>query len=238
MAAFTALAPPIPFAFWKSPTVASGTTPPPTPDYMQWKLNDGSGTIADATGNGRTGTLAGTGTSWVTGQDGVASHALNLTGSADVTHTGNGQISYPFTFTAWVKTTSTSAGVVFGQFAHSPAEWYGDYLYVGADGTVSAGSANNNVFVGPGSGTVNDGNWHLLAGVWTSSTLRSVYVDGVFLTSDPTALTPTLIDSLCLGASFRSSVDNFFTGTVDDVRIYSSALSTAQILAIYNAGAQ
>ena len=81
---------------------------------------------------------------------------------------------------------------------------------------------------------ITDGQWHHIGFVWDSS-YRFLYVDGVEVAKDTRALTQPLMSSnggLYIGVSKDLDVSSFFSGMIDDVRIYNKALSEEEIAAL------
>ncbi len=79
---------------------------------------------------------------------------------------------------------------------------------------------------------VNDGQWHYIGFVWDGS-YRSLYVDGVMVAEDTTFVAGMLSDGgLYIGASKDLDVGTFFSGLIDDVRVYNVALNAEQIAAL------
>ncbi len=79
-----------------------------------------------------------------------------------------------------------------------------------------------------------DDNWHYFVGTYDGTNIR-FYVDGV-LSTNPI---PCSIAPLASGYTIQIGADqaqNFFDGLIDDVRIYNTALSSAQIKQNYIAG--
>ena len=80
------------------------------------------------------------------------------------------------------------------------------------------------------------GAWHHLAGTYDGSTL-SLYIDGQLATQQvASGAVPVTTDPLAIGnlPGNSSPTHDFFQGNIDDVRIYGSALSAAQITQLYN----
>jgi concanavalin A-like lectin/glucanase superfamily protein len=68
-----------------------------------------------------------------------------------------------------------------------------------------------------------DGRWHRIGVVWDGST-RSLYVDGVLVAED---LQPSIAGSLgglYIGCGTDQSPSTFWSGLIDDVRIYNRAV--------------
>ena len=81
--------------------------------------------------------------------------------------------------------------------------------------------------VGPMLSQVNitDGNWHRIGFVWDGS-YRHLYVDGTEVAKDaaPLASLEEAAGSLYFGAGSTLASGTFFSGLVDDVRIYNRAV--------------
>lgn len=86
--------------------------------------------------------------------------------------------------------------------------------------------------------SVNDGNWHHVVGVRDSGTIK-LYLDGSEIaTGTDNTGNIDISDPLIIGAgqAIGGSVGNFFKGYIDETSIFNYALSSAQILEIYNNG--
>jgi hypothetical protein len=75
---------------------------------------------------------------------------------------------------------------------------------------------------------ITDGNWHRVGFVWDSSH-RTLYVDGVAVAEDTQANLEGSYDGLYLGGGKAMEVGTYWSGMIDDVRIYNQALTTQQI---------
>ena len=73
---------------------------------------------------------------------------------------------------------------------------------------------------------ITDDNWHRIGFVWDSS-CRHVYVDGVEVAQDAAALDPlqSATGGLYIGTAKNLDAATFFSGLIDDVRIYSRAVN-------------
>ena len=78
-----------------------------------------------------------------------------------------------------------------------------------------------------------DGQWHHIGFVWDGS-YRALYVDGIAVAKDTNAQNPlkSATGGLYIGASKDFDVGTFFSGLIDDVRIYNQALTVNEIEAI------
>jgi hypothetical protein len=81
---------------------------------------------------------------------------------------------------------------------------------------------------------VTDGQWHHVGLVYDIDGLqRHLYVDGVEVARDTDMVGPVASDgSLYLGAGKNLDVGSFFSGLIDDVRIYPLALNAEKIEAL------
>jgi hypothetical protein len=80
---------------------------------------------------------------------------------------------------------------------------------------------------------ITDGQWHHVGFVWDGA-YRSLYMDGVEIAKDATAQKPlkSATGGLYIGAGKNLEAGTFFSGLIDDVRIYNVALSAKKIEAL------
>lgn len=150
-----------------------------------------------------------------------------------------------FTLSAWVKAPAQTFGVVISHWQdNSNRSWWlgssnGSNQSLAQISLSGDGSTINKDY--RSSLTVFDSLWHHVAFTWGSSTLK-IYVDGVedtgVATLSDTAMT-TIFNSTAdplIGAQRASGgTPNFnFEGNVDEVSLWSVALSASEISEIYN----
>ena len=82
-----------------------------------------------------------------------------------------------------------------------------------------------------------DTNWHHLVGVFTPSTSLELYFDGQLVDTTPTSISSQYNASNNLQIGARGDSSGFFDGSIDEVGIFNTALTDAEILSIYNATA-
>ena len=105
------------------------------------------------------------------------------------------------------------------------------YVSGGAPGTFSPSP--------PASADVWDGQWHHVAGTYDGATVR-LYVDGVEQGAGNPAATSSINYALADNNVFRiggyrsSCVDFLFSGDIDEVQVFSRALTASEIAAIYS----
>jgi len=83
---------------------------------------------------------------------------------------------------------------------------------------------------------ITDGQWHHVVFVYDMDSLhRRLYVDGVLVAEDTTFVAGMPSDGgLYIGASKDLDAGTFFSGMIDDVRIYNQALSAEEIATLAN----
>ncbi len=98
-------------------------------------------------------------------------------------------------------------------------------------------SAFSGEFQANGGTSVVDGQWHHLAGVYDGSTVR-LYVDGQLDASINAGPVRTTSDPVYIGSRVGRLTDRNWNGWIDEVRIYDTALSEANILYLAQAQPQ
>jgi len=195
-----------------------------------WKFDDRSGNIAaDSSGNAHNGTLLGD-TSWV---DGIAGAALAFDGDGDYVDIGKDQsfdITNQITISAWIKVGAFDREwqtiVAKGDRAwRLQRNWGESTLEFACSGLVVPGTDWGQIF---GSVNVNDGHWHHVAGVYDQEKLY-LYIDGNLDASAEAPGTIRVNDEPVYIGENSQMPNRFWNGLIDDVRIYSYALSTEEI---------
>jgi hypothetical protein len=194
-----------------------------------WKLDETEGEIAYNSINDNHGILSGNPT-WQS-NSGMVAGALQFDGVDDYVRTT--RVLNPsdgaFSVVAWIK------GGDPGQAILSQADGSNWLCLDSVEGCLMTElklSGRNN---GPllSQMCITDNTWHQIGLVWDGS-YRYLYVDGVEVTKDATPL-PSLAsinDGLYFGAGKNLEAGTFFSGLIDDVRIYDKALSTEEIAAL------
>lgn len=202
-----------------------------------WEFNQGKGNIArDSSGKGNDGTIEGA--TWVEGKIGKA---LEFDGIDDYVDCGNNMsldITGAITIEAWVKFTDVSQEYqhilekgpygkggfrIFWNYKGTPHKFY----FATSDGTEHGGYTSRKI--------LQNNVWYHIACV---DTLSEVYF---YLNAQRETLysgTHTITETpynLYIG---KRSNRNFFNGTIDDVRIYSRALTESEIKNHYMASGE
>ncbi|HVV50603.1 MAG TPA: LamG-like jellyroll fold domain-containing protein, partial [Polyangia bacterium] len=221
-----------------------------------WKMDDaaGSSSAADSGPNHLPGAVQGNVT-FVPGAGKQGSGAISLGGAGyirvpfpnNVRGQGTG-IAIPqgnITFSMWFKS-ATSGGVPGAlQVIEGNSAWGGgcDRIVGNGSGSTLDYNAWNEVNMS-GATTVNDGNWHLMTYVLDEHNGFIGYIDGVVDVST-TAATGNCGEGcsgfdwaaeywIGYGAGCRYGA-NYFSGLIDDVRMYDHVLSPTAVQQLYNA---
>ena len=223
------------------PAGGGGGAPVIVSPTAHWRFDELPGaTTAANTAAGNTGTLDGTlsaaGANFVGG--GRAGNALSLDRAAGGFVTVAGFPDFGpgsnFSLVAWVRTTDTTVdSFILGKHSTSPDAGYS--LRVNPAGAV--GRAHFSDIGNPAQGVssttvVNDGNWHQVVAVYSAiSATKRIYVDGAPLEASA-AIQPLVVNTLDFligGVTTGGTPAASFTGSIDDVQVYSRALSDSEI---------
>ena len=191
-----------------------------------YSFNEGSGTtVGDASGTGNNGTTSNT--TWsASGRYGGALSFNGTTSRVNVPNSSSLQLTSAMTLEAWVNPNATTS------------KWR-DVIYKGNDnyyleatssnsskpaGGGTFGGTNANVY-GAAAPTANT--WSYLALTYDGTTLR-LYVNGTLVGSQAkTGAITTSTNQLQIGGD--SLYSQYFSGLIDEVRVYNIALSAAAV---------
>ncbi|MFC7336598.1 LamG domain-containing protein [Haloferula chungangensis] len=208
---------------------------------MHWTLDEASGLEAyDSSGNEIHGTWAGVlgSPGWMPGEgmDGGSVYVSGANADTFINDTFSQVTSTPLTISVWVKTTaSASAGLVY---LGNGATGNSYYVMRTAD-TAARLSARNTTEQRLSGGVINDGEWHHVLGVYASPTERSLYVDGIFVGTQASEVTEVTLTRFGIGGLTRNTPHapvDLFTGELDDVALWDSALSAAEVAGLHGLG--
>lgn len=230
-----------------------------------WMFDEGTGTATlDISPFGNHGTLtnfAATQTAWLPGYNGAGSSVL-FDGVDDyIGLANNGGIPIyrgdgaPFSICFWVKAPAQSAKRVYSE-ANGLAPTGGGALFNIGSGLANQGNDSklmiyirndNGVWIRRNSATtVFDDTWHHVAYVDIAG-IATLYVDGV---PDPASFDyatanggpqsanhgPYTMDTVAVGAVVRNTAVAFLQGQVDELRVFSFALSAAEVSNVFATG--
>jgi len=220
-----------------------------------WWTFDGKNLIsnvADSSGLGNNGYMQGFGATSTAVTQGVSGQGLKFDGRNDYVKTSWTSDTYfsdtTFSVSFWVKSSASGSN--------------GGYCLICKDAISSSGwrirfngAATNRLMVeyrGPGDGgigtnyrvssvSVVDGKWHHVTVINTTNTTViggndiNIYIDGILSQGSLTNNGVYYVSANAIRSGFGGS--GYFNGSLDDVRIYSRALSASEIKQLYNAGA-
>jgi len=135
---------------------------------------------------------------------------------------GNGPLSYECSY----KRTASANGILMYKGTQAPA------LFMGSDGSLAfqsyawSGAVESSVFI-------TDTTWHHVVGTKDASNNWKIYVEGVDRTT--VVASPTTVNT-ATDMRFGTDGTYFANRSLDEVAVYSVALSAATVLAHYNAG--
>jgi prepilin-type N-terminal cleavage/methylation domain-containing protein len=220
----------------------------------EWKLDEGSGTTTNDTWGGlNTGTLtnfdntgAGSGDiitntdGWMTSANCISGGCLRFDGVNDYVSFGSSldlknNVGEDMTISAWIKT--SSYGIIY-----APE----DYCYFHVESVAGADQGKlqvrtyNSHYSLYSTITVNDNKWHQVALVLSRADAKLyIYIDGALNVQDSYQSTWTFgtatAETVKIG---RRGVSAYlpFTGSMDEIRVYTVAIPTSQIKEQYYAG--
>lgn len=218
--------------------------------YWSFNGQDMSGTTAyDRSGAGVTGTL----TNGPVASKGNLGQGVSFDGTDDYVTGSISSLDTPVTLCAWYKPSETSN--IYDNTAQSDVPLMlrtGSALYEAlliylennaASSIIARASAldNSNGSYSTASGTTNlwtyRGQWIHVCGVFTSSTSRTVYLNGVAEATDTATENVNGLTTVYAGVGTDSTAFwGYAKGTVDEARVYNRALSSSEIAALYNQG--
>jgi prepilin-type N-terminal cleavage/methylation domain-containing protein len=209
----------------------------PTGLVGYWPMTEGSGSSSiDQSGSGNTGGWSGTATginSTYYSAGKVGNYAGNFDGSTDIVGVGTNNFplgNAPVSVFAWVNPSSvTGAHTVF---------------YYGKVGTANdafqfALNGNSLLFQTWGSSPqwpvgLTPNTWYFIGFTYSGGTSVTMYINGIPNTVAISQLNLVNSSGAAIGWT-TSGYSSYFSGSIDDVRIYNRALSAAEVQALYNA---
>jgi parallel beta-helix repeat protein len=155
------------------------------------------------------------------GTNGVYSE-VDITNTSGFPTISNGN----YAFEAWIKTNSSKENNTIFAFDTKDPSWYvknGNKLVI-YDG----------VSIESGTGVISDGNWHHVAFVREGTTTNQTkfYLDGTLLSVGTHSSSLVLPSILRIGSS--GGTNDYFNGTIDEIRFYNRTLSSDEISLHYN----
>jgi hypothetical protein len=235
---------PAPVTISTQPVAQPSTSQLPAGLVLYWSFDSGDvtgGIAADQSGNNGAGTFNGT----PVVVSGKLHEALSFNGvNAYVSMNAFADRLTAFynstTLSAWVKTTNASRGeAIFSKFSAADSG-AGYILRTNARGTVELTLGGDDLASGGpalvDSTKINDGEWHHVAAVITLGQDVKFYVDGKL---SSTIVSHTIPggdgwSNLIVGVNPWNALGDYFTGSIDEARVYNRALSSAEIGTLFS----
>ncbi len=187
-----------------------------------WKLDAVNGnTVLDWSGYGNDGTLGGDPQL----VEGVMDFGLDLDGSDYVGIDGiaDDLTANIFTVSAWIRTTTT--GDDDAVVASNDGASEHDFLLGVANGNLLVEADNVNEYPP----VINDDQWHMITYVRDGG-IAYAYTDGVLVGTEIPTMDPAGQTRWSIGQEWDdSTASDFYTGMVDDVRIFNKALTQPEV---------
>jgi PKD repeat protein len=211
---------------------------------LYWRLSDatGSNTAADSGVYNNAGTATGVAFGQPGALPGVSNNAAQFNGSSSFVVAKN-SVANPTVYSesAWFKTTSTSGGRIigFGNASTGLSTSYDRMVYLTNDGRLIFGANGGGLRTLTTTGTYNDGQWHQVVATQGPDGMK-LYVDGTLLVQNAAFTTAQnytgfwRIGGDNLNAWPNRPTSNFLAGTIDEVAVYSTVLSAAEVAQQYS----
>lgn len=185
------------------------------------------GNANDASGNGNNGTV--NGATLTTDRFGNTNSAYSFDGNDWIAATRVHQAV--FTASVWVQSTNGNCNKPILDANNKSWELYSDC----ANGQLNFVVWNGGTYTyHPTNVVFGTNTWFHVVAVYSSSQVK-VYVNGSLITTQVTTAVPAISGVLNMGASL-SGTSQYFTGKLDDVGLWSRALTLAEIQQLYTQG--
>lgn len=216
---------------------------------LYWRLGEtGTATTAADSGiNKSTGTYTGSSSVLVKGQSGALSGVSNTavrwaptTATTTVRLAGTKQYPNPqvFSVEAWFKTSTTAGGKIvgFGDSNTGLSSSNDRHIYMTPNGKLNFGVYNGSQNLISTPDSYNNGQWHHVVGELSSDGM-AFYVDGALVGTNPNTVAQDYNGYWRVGNDSGWGGATTFTGTIDEVAVYSTPLTAAQVDEHYQLGA-
>ncbi len=211
---------------------------------VQWPLDEAAGpSAADISGGNRPGTYSGGVTyrtaSPVNAPDGVGVTFNGSTGNLRTTTA----VAAPSTYSAelWFRTTTTTGGrlVGFGNAATGLSSTYDRQVYMLNTGQLNFGTYSGGFTTITSANRYNDGRWHQLVATQGSAGMV-LYVDGTAVAANAKTTNQAMTGYWRVGGDNLAAwpnrpTSNYFAGSVDEVALWTTALTAGQVRTHFDA---
>jgi len=195
-----------------------GTEIPELGLIAHWKLDEAEGMFAaDSAGDNNAIVIGGTTWQPSSGQVDGALQLDGVSGCAIANPVLN-PADGPFSVIAWIKGGAPGQGILSQQGAT-------DWLTADAEGNLMTELAGPGRNSGPlwSQTVITDGTWHRIGFTWDGSH-RTLYVDSIVVAEDTQSGLQNSSNGLYIGTGKAMSPGTYWSGLIDDVRIYNRAV--------------
>ena len=188
-----------------------------------------NGNANDESGNGNNGTVSGATPS--NDRFGVENSAYSFNGSSSYIVSATNVSETDFTLSVWFKTSTKNGGIFSVGQGNLGGTGNDRHVYL-SNGNIKTRLFSNEVLTTSGTDYA-DGKWHHIIYSYGPDRGQSIYVDGVLkMQGTKKSSDFAAQDRFHIGFSNDAS-PNYFSGQIDDVRIYSTSLSEEVIAELY-----
>ena len=205
-----------------------------------WKLDEPVTQAQDSSGNGNNGTIVGTPQQTAKAPLLSSGTSYGFDGSSQyVKFTQQPNLGTEMSVSLWIKASAITNASAFIHSGTNPETGKGFYIrYSGTTNyqflTGDGGSSYNTVTTATGVGT---GSWvHIVGVVSLSGKFQSIYINSALANSISITNTKLFNNEAMAIGSYSNGSFGFFNGTIDDVRIYNTALSSGDIATLASGG--
>ncbi|MET4136513.1 LamG-like jellyroll fold domain-containing protein, partial [Pseudarthrobacter sp. PvP090] len=206
-----------------------------------WRLGESSGTQAADSGQlENPGTFYPGTTLGASGAiQGLADSAAGFDGASGLVST-NTLISNPTVYSEelWFNTTTSNGGklIGFGNEKSGLSSAYDRHVYMETSGQLTFGVYTGSPVMVTSPGSYNDGKWHHLVATQSSSGMV-LYVDGQSVGTNPESTQQAYDGYWKVGGDRTWGPQPYFAGVIDEVAVYTTALSADAVATHYSLGA-
>ncbi len=200
---------------------------------VYFKLNEATGSFQDISGNSQVGTEVGGSaiTRGVVGpladlDTGITVDGTNYVTVPDSVYTDTGDV---FSVEFWIKYTFT--GVRHDVISKGNNTYD---VHVNASNQIEFQKQNVTVLAKSSRTNMNDGQWHHVVCTHAAGAVGKIYIDGANVSQQQTAATCSDTNNLLFIGAFTGGT-NTFVGSIDEVAIYNTELTQADVTAHYAA---
>ncbi len=149
-------------------------------------------------------------------------------------------ITNQMTVTAWIKPGQQAGKYYNGIFRYGP----GGVCPLGVDGTFQIGIQKSGVpefdswcdpFVEQHGPSVNRNSWNFIAGVLNGQKI-DLFLNGLWMNGTLAGIANIRSGNIIIGSNDSSVAGGFFNGSISDVQVYNTTLTSQQILQLYEQG--